>query len=335
MNRKAKIIYIILITTFFIAAGLSIYYYQKLQINNKQMDEAVTFEASLPAYHFALIGEERNHEYWRLVGEGAKELESEYDVFVEYEAPKRSNPDEQLKLVDMAIKSKVDGIIVQALNDNFTPMINKAVNEGIPVITVDTDSPDSERNAYIGTDNYEAGRLAGEALVNDTNGQATVGIITGNLDNLHHQLRLQGFKDVVEDVEGIEIVAIEESNITRVEAEETAYSMLMEYENITAFYGTSSYNGLGIVAAADSLKKQNDIYVITFDAIKQNIELLENGDIDAIVEQQPFEMGNQSIKVLLDILQDREIEEIYHTDTSVIRRNDLASMTERRMLADD
>ena len=335
MTRKAKIIYIILITTFFIAAGLSIYYYQKLQINNKEMEEAIASEVSLPTYHFVLIGEEMNHEYWRLVGEGAKEMEFKYDVFVEYEAPKRSNPDEQLKLVDIAIKSKVDGIIVQALNDHFTPMINKAVQEGIPVITVDTDSPESERNAYIGTDNYEAGRLAGEALVNDTNGQATVGIITGNLDNLHHQLRLQGFKDVVEKVEGIEIVATEESNITRVEAEETAYSVLMEHENITAFYGTSSYNGLGIVAAADSLKRQDDMYVITFDAIEENINLLENGDIDAIVEQQPFEMGKQSIQVLLDIIQGKEINDIYHTDTSIIRINDLSNMTERRMLAND
>ncbi|MCT2536739.1 sugar-binding protein [Aquibacillus koreensis] len=334
MQRK-PFTYLILITSFFIAIGFFIYYYQQMQVNDQKMQEAITAETPLPTYHFALIGEEMNHDYWRLVGEGAKKTESEYDVFVEYDAPKRSNPEEQLKLFDMAIKSKVDGIIVQALNDHFTPMINKAVREGIPVVTIDTDSPGSSRHAYVGTDNYQAGRLAGEALVTDTNGTATVGIISGSLDNPHHQLRLQGFKDVVENMEGIEIVAIEESNITRVEAEEKAYSMLTEHQDITAFYGTSSYNGLGIVAAAESLEKKDDMYVITFDTIDENIELLEEGDIDAIVEQHPFEMGNQSIRTMLDIVNDRQIQNVFHTDSSIVRKENLAGWKAKRMAAND
>ena len=323
MNRTA-FIYFALMTIVLIAVGFFIYYYQQLQINNKSIEESMYSEPSLPSYHFALIGEEMNHDYWRLVGNGAKKVELEFDVFVEYDAPKRSNGDEQLKLLDKAIQSKVDGIIVQALDDTFTPMINKAVHEGIPVITIDTDSPQSERHAYIGTDNYTAGRLAGEALIADTKGQANVGIITGSLKNPQHQLRLKGFKDVVEKNKGIEIIAIEESNITRVEAEEKAYKMLMNYENITAFFGTSSYNGLGIVAAAESLNIQEDMYVITFDAIEENLELLKKEKIDAIVEQQPFEMGKQSVRMMIDILQSREIEEIYHTDSSIIRITDLS-----------
>jgi len=329
MNRLS-IIYSMLTLFFITAVGFFVHFYEQVQANDLKMNEAVTTETPLPKYHFALIGEEMNHDYWRLVGAGAKKREAEHDVFVEYEGPERSNPEEQLKLFDMAIKSKVDGIIVQALNEKFTPLINKAVNEGIPVITIDTDSADSLRNVYIGTDNYAAGQLAGKTLVKDTGGEAIVGIITGSLDNAHHQHRVQGFKDVIEQEEGIKIVAIEESNITRVEAEEKAYNMLTNHRDITAFFGTSSYNGIGIVAAAKSLKRYDDMYVITFDTIDENIQLLEQGEIDAIVEQQPFEMGYQSIETMLDIIKGKQVEDVYHTDSTIIRISDLPNWKNSR-----
>ncbi|GAE29414.1 sugar-binding protein [Halalkalibacter hemicellulosilyticus] len=324
MNRK-PIHYYVLLSLLIVAIGFSFYYYQQVQTYEHRIDDEIAPDSSLPTYHFVLIGEEMNHDYWRLVGEGAKQTEERYDVFVEYKGPSRSNPEEQLKLLDMAIKSKVDGMIVQALNESFTPLINQAVNEGIPVMTIDTDSPESLRAAYIGTDNYVAGQLAGEALIEDTNGQATVGIITGSFDNTHHQLRVQGFKDTIEKVDGIDIVAVEESNITRVEAEEKAYTMLSEHDEITAMIGTSSWDGIGIVAAAQTLQKQESLYVMTFDPLEENIQLLETGELDAIVEQQPLEMGYRSIEMMLDLIQGDVVDEIYHTNASIIRRSNIDS----------
>ncbi len=323
--KRPFFLYTFLLLSFLTAVGLSVYYYHQTQLYDQRIVDAISSEEILPTYHFTLIGEEINHDYWRLVGEGAKETETKYDVFVEYEGPERSNPDEQLKLLDMAIKSKVDGIIVQALNENFTPLINMAVDQGIPVITIDTDSSQSMRNSYIGTDNYLAGQLAGKALVEDTNGKAVVGIITGRFDNQHHQERVQGFIDIVGEYEEIEIVAIEESNITRVDVEEKAYNVLTAHNTITAFYGTSSYTGIGIVAAAKSLKRHNDLYVITFDTIDENIQLLQNGYIDVIVEQKPYDMGYQSVDIMLDILHGKQVQNVYHTPASIIRMADLLS----------
>lgn len=324
--KRVSYLYTFLIVLFIVGLAFSFSFYMKADIYDERLTEA-TPSSSVPTYHFSLIGEEMDHDYWRLVGDGAKATEAVYDVYVEYVGPRRSNPEEQLKLLDIAIKSKVDGIIVQALNDNFTPMIDKAVKAGIPVLTIDTDSPTSLRSAYIGTDNYRAGQLAGKALVKDTGGVATVGIITGSFDNVHHQLRIEGFKDVVDKVDGIKIVAIDESNITRVEAEEKAYTMLTKYTDITAFYGTSSYDGSGIVAAAKSLNQEDDLYIIGFDTLDENIELLENGDINVLIEQQPYQMGYQSIEIMLNIIKGGPIKEINHTDASIIRKADLANWT--------
>jgi len=321
--KRIRLIYSLLIISFITALGFSIYFYEHVQTINQEMEKVYSPEVTLPKYHFVLIVEEMEHEYWQLIGEGAKDAGQKYDVLVEYIGPERSNTEEQLKLFDKAIKSKVDGIIVQGLNENFTDMINKAERQEIPVVTIDTDSPESMRHAYIGSDNYMAGQLAGKALVEDTNGLATVGIITGSLDNPHHLERLKGFKDVVEQEEDIKIVAVEESKITRVDVEEKAYNILTEHENITAFFGTSSYNGIGIVSAANSLQRENDMYVITFDTIDENMELLKNGDIGAIVEQHPFEMGYLSVEKMIDIMNGKQTKEITHTNSSIIRKTSL------------
>ncbi|WP_077616991.1 sugar-binding protein [Bacillus sinesaloumensis] len=317
--KRISIIYTVLIITFITAVGFSIYFYKQVQSYNKEMEDAVSPEVSLPKHHFVLIVEEMKHEYWQLVGEGAKGAGETHNVIVEYIGPERSNPEEQLKLFDKAIMSKVDGIIVQGLNEEFTTMINKAESLGIPVITIDTDLPKSKRHAYIGSNNYVAGQLAGKALVEDTNGIATVGIISGSLEYPHHKERVEGFKDVVELVEGIDIVEIEESKITKVEVEEKAYNLLTEHENITALFGTSSYNGIGIVNAANSLEKEHDLYVITFDPIDENMELLRSGDVKAIVEQNPFEMGYRSVETMVDIMNGKQIQEVTHTKSSIIR----------------
>ncbi|WP_117168583.1 sugar-binding protein [Paraliobacillus sediminis] len=327
--KRVYYLYIFLIVLLITGIAFSFSFYKKADTFDEKLTEAQP-SSSVPTYHFALIGEEMDHDYWRLVGDGAKATESIYDVFIEYVGPSRSNPEEQLELLDMAIKSKVDGIIVQALNDDFTSLINHAVDAGIPVLTIDTDSPTSLRSAYIGTDNYAAGQLAGEALVKDTGGEATVGIITGSFDNAHHQLRIEGFRNVVDQVEGIKIVAIDESNITGVEAEEKAYTMFSENSEITAFYGTSSYDASGIIAAANSLNREDDLYVIGFDTLDENIDLLQNGDIDVLIEQQPYEMGYQSIGIMLDIIKGGSVEEINHTDVTAIRKADLANWTREK-----
>ncbi|MGN8647251.1 sugar-binding protein [Gracilibacillus sp. HCP3S3_G5_1] len=320
--RNNKLINIFLISCFVIAVSFSIYFYIQSKTYQSKITDA-TLKEEVPTFHFALIGEEMDHDYWRLVGEGAKDMEEKYDVFVEYEGPRRSNPEEQLKLLDIAIKSKVDGIIVQALNDQFLPVINQAVEQGIPVITIDTDAPESKRSTYIGTDNYEAGKLAGQTLVEDTGGEATVGIITGSFENAHHDLRVQGFRDVIEQEPGIDIVAIEESNITRVIAEEKTYSILTEYPNITALYGTSALDGIGMVAAAESLGVEESIYMIAFDTLPSNIALLEQEKIDALIGQKPYEMGHNSVELMVDLLNNQEIEDVYHTNASVVRKENI------------
>ncbi|WP_227522098.1 sugar-binding protein [Bacillus solitudinis] len=271
-------------------------------------------------YHVVLIAEEVDNNYWRLLEKGAREVEEERNIILEYKGPNRSNVEEQMKVMDMAIASKADGIIVQASNEElFTPIINKAVENGIPVITIDADAPNSKRFAYVGTDNYLSGWKAGKALAEDMKGQAVVGIITGSLTSSHMQQRVQGFKDAVSHLKGIEIIAIEESNIMRIEAEEKANKILTEFENITAFLGTSALDGLGIHAAIKRLGKEDQVYVIAFDALPETMKLLKENKIHAVVAQEPYEMGIKGVELLISVLEGEFVEDLNYTSTNILR----------------
>jgi ribose transport system substrate-binding protein len=275
-------------------------------------------------YHFVLIPEELDNDYWRLVEKGAKQAAEENGVWLEYVGPKQANIDEHIKTIEMAAASKVDGIMTQGLSEElFTPLINSIVDKGIPVMTIDTDAAKSKRIAYIGTDNYYSGFLAGKALVADTKGKAKVGIITGRFDASHQQLRVQGFMDAIEHEKGIEVVAIEESNITRVQAAEKAYKILKEHPEVNAFYGTSALDGIGIAQVVQQFQKEDDVYIIAFDTLPETINYIKSGVIEATVVQEPYEMGYRAVKMMTELLEGKEISKVNHTETRVIRKADL------------
>jgi len=251
---------------------------------------------------------------------------------LEYAGPKQANIEDHLKTIEMSAASKVDGILTQGLSDEqFTPLINRVVAGGIPVITVDTDAANSKRMAYIGTDNYYSGFLAGKALIADTKGNANVAIITGSFYANHMQQRVKGFQDAVKAEERIHIIAVEESEISRVKAAEKANQILQDHPEVNAFFGTSALDGIEIAQVIEKYQKQDQIYIIGFDTLPETLRLIRKGTIKATVVQEPFQMGYGAVKMMIDLIEGKKVSPIVHTDTRVLRVNDLSVNQQGRM----
>jgi len=292
--------------------------------NNEQLADGKPI--SVPAYHFILIPEEMDNPYWRLVEDGAKVAGAKADVAVEYKGPAQANVEEHISAIDTAIATKVDGIITQGtVNPEMTAVINEAIQKGIPVITLDSDDPDSRRTAYIGTNNFKAGYQAGEALIKATHGKAEVGVVTGNFSSTNEKQRVAGFEEAVSKAPDVHIVDVEESYITRVQAAEKTYNMLIKYPKINAFFGTSALDGTGISAIIGQLDRKKDTYIIAFDALKETQTLIKKGSIDATVSQEPYQMGYQSVMMMLDILKGKQVKPLNYTDSQILRASDLDS----------
>ena len=321
LSRLSILAYTFGILFFLVCCSFSIFYGYKVVTHDLPIEKKLQVKYN---YHFVLVPEELDNEYWRVVEKGAKAAAKEYGVILEYVGPKQANIDDHLKTIEMSAASKVDGIMTQGLSDNqFTPLINRIVASGIPVITVDTDTANSKRMAYIGTDNYYSGYMAGKALITDTRGKANVAIITGSFYANHQQQRVKGFQDAVKSEKGIHIVDVVESEISRVRAAEKAYQILKNHPEVNAFYGTSALDGIGIAQVVDKFFKPGRVYIIGFDTLPETLDYIRKGTINATVVQEPYQMGYEAVKMMIDLINKKSVPPIVHTDTRIMRVVDL------------
>ena len=139
----------------------------------------------------------------------AEELTAQTGTEVEvlYTASVQSDAEEQAEVVEDVIAKGVDGIGISC-NDPVACVepINQAVEAGIPVMTWDSDAPESERFTYLGVDNYEGGRAAGELLVTFMGEEGQVALLSGVKGAYNLEERIRGFEDYVADYPDIEVV---------------------------------------------------------------------------------------------------------------------------------
>ncbi len=146
--------------------------------------------------------------YWKSAAAGFAAAGAEYGVTVDTRGPAGLNPQAEVDEFKAMVARKPAGILVSVANSKLmAPEIDAAVAAGIPVITMDSDSPESKRLYFIGTNNREAGRLGGHRAAAQLNGKGNVVFFTNpgqpNLDD-----RLKGYQDIFAAYPGIKVVEV-------------------------------------------------------------------------------------------------------------------------------
>ncbi|GLX67573.1 substrate-binding domain-containing protein [Paenibacillus glycanilyticus] len=247
----------------------------------------------------ALISQELDNPFWRSVEQGALEAAANYRMELQYMGPFRIDADEQMKLLEKAIASKMDAIILQGIGtEEDRLLIEKADLLGIPVITVDTDEPGSKRIAYVGTNNALAGQEMGRLVAKgDQDRRGVIGVLVGSLDAANQRLRLEGFKSVINTYKGLRIADVRASNISRLQAAQQTEEMLREHPDITTLVGFSSLDGIGMAEAVARLKP-GQVSIYAFDDLEDTLTAIGNKQIQSSIVQQPYQMGYQAMSLL-------------------------------------
>ena len=141
--------------------------------------------------------------YWKTAADGFAAAGAEYGVSVDTRGPAGLNPQAEVDEFKAMVARKPAGILVSVANAKLMgPEIDAAIAAGIPVITMDSDAPESKRLYFIGTNNLQAGRLGGSRVAARLNGKGNVVFFTNpgqpNLDE-----RLKGYQDVLTGFPGI------------------------------------------------------------------------------------------------------------------------------------
>lgn len=290
----------------------------KIQQSISKVNQAAATDKQAP--HVVLIAQEVDNPYWRTVEKGARSAAKKYGVNLEYVGPIRINQKEQIEFIDKAIASKVDGILLQGSDDEeFLLAIQKAKQQGIPVFTVDTDSSVDKRKAYVGTDNYHSGQILGNLIARSIKGKGEIGIIIGSQSALNHELRLQGILSILKKYPEIKVQDIKTSNISQFQAAQQAEKMLKNDPGIQVIVGTSALDGVGIVQAVKGLNR-NDVKVFGFDDLPETRKAIAAGSIEAVIVQEPYKMGFESIKLLNQFFKGEKIPQNTFTKIQVLDR---------------
>ena len=243
--------------------------------------------------------------YCDQVYEGAMDAAKELgDVEIVRVGPTQINADEQIKYFDTAVASQADGIFVSTLEpDSWLDPVNDAMSKDLPVVCYDCDTPDSDRIAYYGTSNYNAGYEAGLAMIEVTGGNAKVAIITGSITAQNNIDRMAGFKDALAKEPGMEIVATEASDNDLTKATEKAQTILTTYPEVNAIFGTTGSDGQGAaIVAKERNLTADDIKIIGFDDDEDLLNLIREGYVYGTIVQNTHAMGYDSVMLLHDVV---------------------------------
>lgn len=280
------------------------------------------------SYRLVLITLELDTPFWAKVEEGAKAAAEKYNVSLEVWGTYGTNRDDFLKNIEVAIASKVDGIIVQGLDtDEFKNLTKvKAASRGIPVITVANDVPMNEslRRTYVGSDHLVAGEIIARQLVSDMGFRGKVVLMVSDRQEYSQRLRLAGILNVLSPHEGI-VTKIVAAGDSREEVAKATNQLLNDMPDADAFIAVSANHASSIIQEISKRMQIEKFFIYSFDDSPATLSLLQQGKIDALITQSPEAMGEESVSHMVKWLTGEQFPlnpDGYFTDIKVLRAGD-------------
>ena len=253
----------------------------------------------------ALVLKTLNSPFFIDMEKGAREAAKRLGVDLTVQAAEREvDVDKQMQIIENLIQTGIKVLCVTPSGSKeIAPAIAKANAAGIRVVIVDTRvDPQAAKDAgihvdtYIGSDNYEGGKMAGAYLVQATGGKANVAVLEGIPGHETGDQRLRGFKDAVKAAKGIKIVASQTANWERDQGFTVFQNMLEAHPEIDAVFSCNDMMALGAVEAIAARGKTGRIKVVGYDAVEDARKAIDQGAIVASVAQFPSEMGRVAIE---------------------------------------
>jgi ribose transport system substrate-binding protein len=241
-------------------------------------------------------------DFWTIARKGTEKAAKEIPgIEVEFRIPSDGTAAEQQRVIDDLLAKGIHGIAISPVDPaNQTQMLNRAAGQTL-VVTQDSDAPNSNRECYIGTNNVEAGRQAGQLVKEALPNGGKIMVFVGVLDAANAQQRYQGLKEALAG-SNVSIIDVRTDNTDLVRAKANAADTLVNNPDIAGMVGLWAYNGPAILSAVKDANKTDKVKIVAFDEQDETLQGIRDGAIYATVVQQPFEFGYRSMELMSKIL---------------------------------
>lgn len=259
-------------------------------------------------------------DFFRETKEGAADAAKKLGVDLIWRAPERYDSKLQAQLIDEVIEMGVSGIGIGPIDGpEVRESLKRAMDMGIKVICFDTDIPDIQRDAFIGTDNYNAGRAFGELVAKKLNYKGRIIGTQNKKRTLNHKERLTGFLDIIKKYPGIELVEIFETD--EKDGEERWQAVKKFIQGVKDFDCFICMDAFGSYIAG-KIKEELGItpVCVVFDKTEYSEKPVRDGYTTVLAQRQGL-WGELCIRRLNELCSGKKIKEKEDTGTYEINRS--------------
>ena len=255
-------------------------------------------------FTIAMIGKSSNNPVFLAARTGAeaaaKELSAKENILIEiaWLTPPQEDGEVQAQRIRQAVNDGAGAILLAASDaGKVTGAINDAVDRGVPVMTFDSDAPQSKRFAYYGVDDLKTGQLMMAELAKQLNGKGRVAILAGNQNAPNLQRRVQGAKDEAKKYPGIEVAGV----FNHVETPQDAAAEVIRVNN--AYPGITGWGFIGgwplytqtLLTDLDPAKQK----VVSVDALPIELPYVEKGIVPVLLAQPVYNWGKVGVETII------------------------------------
>jgi ribose transport system substrate-binding protein len=275
------------------------------------------------AYDITLIQGVAGDEFYITMECGAQEAAEEAGATLNVQGGDEFSPTAQIPILEAVVAEGPDAILIAPTDTQaLQGPIQQAVDAGITVVLVDTtlDDPSIAVSA-IASDNTEGGRAAADALAELIGEEGKVLVVNVNPGISTTDQRQQGFEEGIAEYPNIEYLGTEFSNNEPARAADIVTATLAAEPELAGVFGTNLFSAEG--AATGAQQAGADLQIVSFDAGPAQVEQLEAGAVQALIAQQPADIGRQGVEQAVAALNGEETEAEITTGFVTITQDNL------------
>jgi len=277
---------------------------QTAATNIPEQSAEATDDPAAKQLHIVFVTPLIAHPVWLVAKQGFEQAAIDLNFRGDWVGPSVIDANEMIKLIEVAIAEKADGIITQGINpEAMVPVLKKAEEAGIPLIVTNSDIPDGPRMAYLGTDPINLGTIGGEAIVKQLNGTAPkVAAMVSALDYKIGGDIVNGYTNILSKQDGYEFKILAESKADMLTAVQQWENIFNTYPDVNVAINVS---GEAAAACAKVVKEKGlvgKVTIMAIDDIAETIDGIKEGVIFGTMTQNFYRKGYQSSQWICDFV---------------------------------
>ncbi len=263
-----------------------------------------------------MISKGFQHQFWQAVRLGAEQAAEDCGVIMTFEGPENeSQVDRQMDMLQAALDLEPDAIGFAALDSQAAiPLLERAQEEGIPVVGFDSGVDSDIPVTTATTDNVAAAALAADVMAELIGGAGEVAVIAHDQTSRTGIDRVNGFVDrMAEAYPDITVVDVQYGGGDQLRSTDLARSIILAHPELKGFFGANEGSIIGVLNAVTELDMADQLAVIGYDSGAQQIEAIRSGLQDGAITQNPIGIGYKAVEAAVMALRGEELDPVIDT----------------------